>query len=152
QRGVEMSRTIACFLTALFTFLTGLAIYWHQFSVELLSDEAINRPALQISALDHRELQVPLRLGIFVGVDGVTFSSDNTKFNFFDDCKDREKAIMVSPAELSEIDHKLAAAGLLEEKQSNSSFFVSLPVDNTFYISWPDRTRHFSWIYDSECR
>jgi hypothetical protein len=93
-----------------------------------------------------------LRLGIFVGVDGVTFSSDNTKFNFFDDYKDREKAIMVSPGELSEIVHKLAATGLLEEKQSNSSLFISLPVNNTFYISWPDRTRQFSWIYDSECR
>ena len=80
-----MSRTIACFLTALFTFFTGVGIYWHQFSVELLSDEAINRPAVRVTALDHRELQVPLRLGIFVGVDGVTFSTDNTKFNFFDD-------------------------------------------------------------------
>ena|SRR4026207_950242 len=66
--------------------------------------------------------------------------------------EDREKAIMVSPAELSEIVDKLAAAGLLEEKQWNSSLFISLPVDNTFYISWPDRTRQFSWIHDSECR
>jgi hypothetical protein len=143
-----MLRTVAYVLTALFTFLAGVAIYS---SVEPSSHATINHPLVQASPVDHKESQ-PLRLGIFVGVDGVTFSTDNTKFNFFDEYSDREKTIMVSAAELSEIVDKLAAAGLLEERQSNSSYFISLPVDNTFYISWPDRTRQFSWIHDSECR
>jgi hypothetical protein len=58
----------------------------------------------------------------------------------------------VSATELSDIVGRLAAAGLLEEKQSNSSYFISLPVNNTFYISWPDKTRTYSWIHDTECR
>ena len=148
-----MARTISYFSIALLTFVVGVAIYWsYHFGVELLSEEDNDRASVQISPVDHQALQVPLRLGVFVGVDGVTFCSDNTKFNFFDDYSDREKVIMVSPEELSEVVHKLVAAGLLEERQSNSSFFVSLPVDNTFYISWPDRMRHFTWIHDSECR
>jgi hypothetical protein len=148
-----MLRITTYFLTALFTFLAGVAIYsTYHFGVELLSDEAFNHPSVQVPPVDQPQLQVPLRLGIFVGVDGTTFSSDNTKFDFFDDYKDREKVIIVSAAELSDIVGKLAAAGLLEEKQSNSSYFVSLPVDNTFYISWADRIRMFTWIHDSECR
>jgi hypothetical protein len=148
-----MPRTITYFLTALFTFFVGVAIYSsYPFGFEPSSEEAINRSSVQISPVDQQELQVPLRLGIFAGVDGVTFSRDNGKFNFFDDYRDREKAIMVSAEELSEIVQKLLEAGLLEEGQWNSSFAVSLPVDNTFYISWPDRIRRFSWIHDSECR
>lgn len=144
-----MLRTIAYVLTALFTFLAGVAIYS---SVEPSSLGPINHPSVPVSPVDHPESQLPLRLGIFVAVDGVTFSTDNTKFNLFEEYTDRERAIVVSQAELSEIVHKFAAAGLLEERQWNSSFFISLPVDNTFYISWPDRMRQFSWIHDSECR
>ena len=144
-----MLRTVAYVLTALFTFLAGVAIYS---LVEPSSDATINQPLVQASLVDHNESQLPLRLGIFVGVDGVTLSTENTKFDLFDEYRDREKAIMVSTAELSEMVDKLAAAGLLEERQSNSSYFISLPVNNTFYISWPDRTRQFSWIHDSQCR
>ena len=149
----DMARTISYFLIALFTFFGGVTTYWlHHFGAELLSEDDNTRSSVQVSVVEHQVLQGPLRLGIFVGVDGVTFSSDNTKFNFFDDYRDREKVIKVSPEELSEIVHKLVAAGLLEERQWNSSFFVSLPVDYTFFISWPDRMRNFTWIHDSECR
>ena len=30
--------------------------------------------------------------------------------------------------------------------------YISLPLDNTFDISWHDRLRRFSGTYDSECR
>ena len=148
-----MARTISYFLTALLTFLVGLALYSsYRFGVQLLTEEADIRSSVPVVAVDHQESQVPLRSGIFIGVDGVTFSTDYTTFNLFDDYRDREKAIMVSPDELSEVVHKLVAAGLLEESQFNSPSFISLPVGNTIRIVWADRAREFTWIYGDDCR
>ena len=148
-----MARTISYFLTALLTFLVGLALYSsYRFGVELLTEEADIRSSVQALGVDQPELQVPLRLGIFAGVDGVTFSTDNTTFNLFDDYRDREKAIIVSPDELSEVVHKLVATGLLQENHFNVPSFMSLPVDNTIRIAWADRALEFTWIYGDDCR
>ena len=148
-----MSRTIPCFLTALLTFLVGLALLSsYRFGVEVLTEEAGIRSSIPVLAVDYQELQVPLRLGIFAGVDGVTFSTDHNSFGLFDGYSDREKAIMVSRDELSEVVHKLVAAGLLEESQFNAPSFISLPVGNTIRIAWADRAREFTWIYGDECR
>ena len=148
-----MARTISYFLTSLLTFLFGVALYSsYRFGAELFSQDAGIRSSVQLQALDHQESQIPLRLGIFAGMDGVTFSTDNTRFNLFDDYSDREKAITVSPEELSDIVDRLVAAGLLEENHVNAPFFISLPVANTIMIAWPNRVRQFTWVYGDECR
>ena len=145
-----MSRIIACLLTALFTFLVGVALYsTHSLIVELLPREADNQQLIQPLPVEHQES--PLRLGIFAGVDGVTFSCDNSRFNLFDDYTERETVIMVSPAELSEMVRKLTAAGLLKEEVCIPSF-ISLPVNNTIIIAWPGEIREFTWIYADGCR
>lgn len=145
----EMSRTIACLLTALFTFLIGVSIYsTHSLIVELLPREA--QPLIQPLPVEHQ--RSPLRLGIFTGVDGVTFSCDSSMFNLFDDYRERETVITVSPEELSEIVHKLTAAGLLKEEEECIPSFISLPVNNTIIIAWPDGVREFTWIYADGCR
>jgi len=142
-----MSKTISYFLTSVLTFLFGVALYSsYRYGAQLFSQDA------GIRALDHQESQIPLRLGIFAGVDGVTFSTDNTRFNLFDGYRDRETAITISPDELSDIIDRLLAAGLLEESHVNAPFFISLPVANTIMIAWPDRVRQFTWVYGDECR
>jgi hypothetical protein len=148
-----MARTISYFFISLLTFLFGVALYSsYRFGAELFSQDAGIRSSVQLRALDHQESQIRLRLGIFAGVDGVTFSTDNSRFNLFDDYRDRETAITVSPDELSDIVDRLVAAGLLEESHVNAPFFISLPVANTIMIAWPDRVRQFTWVYGDECR
>jgi hypothetical protein len=145
-----MARSLSYLLTAALTFLVGVALNSaYHFGVE---PESEIQTSFQISPVDQRSFQVPLRVGIFVGVDGVTFSIDNSGFNLFDDYRERESVIVVPQEELSEMVHQLIAAGLLEERQSNSSFAISLPVNNTIMIAWPDRVRTFTWIHDNECR
>ena len=152
-RRLFMARMIPYFLTSLLTFLFGVTLYSsYRFGAELFSQDAGIRSSVQLRALDHQESQIPLRLGIFADVDGVTFSTDNTRFNLFDDYRDREKAITVSPEELSDIVDRLLAAGLLEESHVNAPLFISLPVANTIMIAWPDRVRQFTWVYGDECR
>ena len=148
-----MPRTIACLLTALFTFVVGVSLQsTHSVIVELLRGEADNQLLIEPLAVEHQESKIPLRLGIFIGVDAVTFSSDNRKFNLFDDYRKRETAIVVSSEELSEIVHQLVVAGLLKEEECIPSF-ISLPVNNTIIIAWPDGMREFTWTMNGdECR
>jgi hypothetical protein len=149
----DMARSISYLLTALFTFLVGVALHSsYRFGVDPQPAEAEIQTSFQIPPVDQQTFQVPLRVGIFAGVDGVTFSTDNSRFNLFDDYREREIAIMVPPEELTEMVHKLMAAGLLDERQWNSSFAISLPVNNTIMIAWPDKVRTFTWIHDNECR
>ena len=146
-----MARSISYLLTAVLTFLVGVALHSaYRFGVEPQAAEI--QTSFQIPPVEQQSFQVPLRVGIFAGVDGVTFSIDNSRFNLFDDYSERENVIMVPPEELFEMVHKLMAAGLLEERQWNSSFAISLPVNNTIMIAWPDRVRTFTWIHDNECR
>jgi hypothetical protein len=147
-----MPRTLTCLLTALFTFLVGVSIHsTHDVIAGLLREEAHNHVLIQPVAVEHQESKTPLRLGIFIGVDGVTFSTDNSKFSFFDDYRERETAIVVSSEELSDIVHQLMVAGLAKEEECTPSF-ISLPVNNTIFVAWPDGMQEFTWIGDDECR
>ena len=147
-----MPRTIACFLTALFTFLAGVSLHsTHSVIVEWLRGEADDQLLIEPLAFEDQASAIPLRIGIFIGVDAVTFSSDNSKFNLFDDYRSRETPILISSEELSEIVHQLMGAGLLTEPACTPSF-ISLPVNHTIIVAWPNGVRAFTWIRGDDCR
>ncbi len=145
-----MRRTV--FLTtALLTFVLGTTLV----SLERQLLNTLNEPPpaeASVPTADIRESVTPLRIGIFIGVDGVTLSADGKKFGFYEDYDDREILIPVSPTELSDIVGNLRSAGLFEEAEFNSPFFVSLPQTFTIVIGWPDKDRRFTWITRDECR
>jgi hypothetical protein len=148
-----MPRTIPCLLTALFTFLAGVSLYsTHTVIVEWLRGEADDHQLLiEPLAFEDQASEIPLRIGIFIGVDAVTFSSDNSKFDLFDDYRSRETPILISSGELSEIVHQLMSAGLLTEQTCTPSF-ISLPVNHTIIVAWPNAVRAFTWIRGDDCR
>ena len=140
------------FLTiALLTFVSGTALTnvyrW-------MLNKLDHPPAVEVSIppADIRESLTPLRMGIFIGVDGATLSADGKKFEFFDDYKQRETLLPISPAELSDLVAQLRVAGLFEEAELNSPFFISLPQTFTIVIAWPDEQRSFTWIPGDKCR
>ena len=137
-------------LIALFTFILGTALASLQLRiVNILSEpnEIIVSPPPHTS-----ESVTPLRVGIFIGVDGVTLSADGKKFRFHADYYEREMFVPISPTELTDIVNQLRSAGLFEEAQLNSPFFISLPQTFTIVIAWPDEQRSFTWIPGDECR
>jgi len=113
--------------------------------------EALAVP-LPVPPADTREYVTPLRIGIFIGVDGATLSADGKKFASYEDYDDREMLVSISPRELSDLVNQLRAAGLFEEAEVNSPFFISLPQTFTIVIAWPDEQRSFTWIPGDECR
>ena len=145
-----MRRTL--FLTvALLTFLLGTTLAgvrrWIANSQHELAEMKLSVPSV-----DSTEGLTPLRIGIFIGVDGATLSADGKKFEFYEDYLDRETLVPMSPAELSDLVAQLRTAGLFEEAESNSPYFISLPQTFTIEIAWPDHHRSFTWIRGDECR
>jgi hypothetical protein len=102
-------------------------------------------------ALDRRASLTPLRIGIFIGVDSVTFSADGKKFEHYEGYEDRETLVAMSPGELMDLANRLRSAGLFEEAEFNAPMFVSLPQNFTIVIAWPDEQRRFTWIHGAEC-
>jgi hypothetical protein len=136
-------------LIALFTFALGTTLA----SLHLRILNILSEPAeIAISPLDTSESVTPLRIGIFIGVDGATLSADGKKFGFYEDYFDREVFVPISPAELRDVVHQLRSAGLFEEAEFNSPFFVSLPQTFSIVVAWADEQRRFSWIPGDECR
>jgi hypothetical protein len=146
-----MLKTLLRAVIFLLALAAGLAVYQiYRYRVILFSSgEAAH---FQPPSVEGWDSYPPIRLGVFIGVEGVTFSADGSKFNMYDDHKDQETAVLVSQDELSDIVGKLVAAGLLEEKEMNSPLVFSLPLDDTIIVAWPDETREFSWIVRDECR
>ena len=137
--------------TVLLTFLVGTTLAMlHRWILNSLAET----PEVKVSVppFDTRESLTPLRIGIFIGVDGATLSADGKKFGFYEDYYDREVFVPISPAELRDVVHQLRSAGLFEEAELNSLFFVSLPQTFTIVVAWPDEHRRFSWIPGDECR
>ena len=140
------------FLTvALLTFLLGTTVgvvrRWIVNSLDAPAEVKISVPAD-----NSREDLTPLRVGIFIGVDGATLSADGKTFEFYEEYLDRETLVPMSPAELSEVVNELRSSGLFEEDESNTPAFVSLPQFYTIVIAWPDHLRNFTWITRDECR
>ena len=144
-----MRRTV--FLTtALLTFVLGTTLV----SLERRLLNILNGPPpaeASVPTPDIRESLTPLRIGIFIGVDGVTLSADGKLFGFYEDYHEREMLVPISPAELSEVLNQLRSAGLFEEAKFNSPFFVSLPQTFTIVVAWPDQHRRFIWILGDGC-
>lgn len=145
-----MRRTI--FLaTALFTFVLGTMVEGVRSFIVKHFSETPQIEAL-VGPLDNQDELAPLRIGVFIGVDGVTLSADGTRFVLFDEYKDRENVVLTSAAELTDVTHQLRSAGLFEEAQSNSPTFISLPQNFSIVLAWPDKTRSFNWIPGDKCR
>jgi len=145
-----MRRTLLL-ITALLTFLLGTTLAMlHRWILNSLAET----PEVKVSVppFDTRESLTPLRVGIFIGVDGATLSADGKKFTFYESYDDRETLVGMSPAELSEIVNQLRSAGLFEEAEFNAPVFVSLPETYTITVAWPDESRHFTWITRNGCR
>lgn len=138
-------------VVSLLALAAGLAIYHiYGYCVVLFSPaEAARVQPLSVEGWDSYP---PIRLAVFIGVEGVTFSADASKFDLYDDYKDQEMVVLVSQDELSEIVGKFVAAGLLEEKEMNSPIVVSLPQNYTIIMAWPDKTREFTWTVRDEYR
>ena len=105
-----------------------------------------------VPSLDRRDSLTPLRIGIFIGVDGVTLSADGKKFVPYEGYEDRETVVPMSPAELMDLAHDLKSAGLFEEAEFNAPIVVSLPQVYAIVLAWPDEERRFMWISRDECR
>ena len=146
----QMRRTL--FLpVAVLTFLLGITLAGAYRSFVNSLDEPAE-VKISIPTGNTSETLTPLRIGIFVGVDGSTFSADGKRFEFYEDYLDREKLVPMSPAELNDLLAQLRTAGLFEEAESNSPYFISLPQIYTIVIAWPDKQRWVTWIRGDECR
>ena len=136
--------------TALITFLLGTILV----SVRHSSLEDVNETQqieIAIWPPDAQEFSAPVKIGVFIGVDGVTLSADGKKFVLYEPYQDRETVVPMSPDELTELANQLRSAGLFEEAQSNAPAFVSLPQNYTIVLAWPDKIRQFNWISGYGC-
>ena len=134
--------------TALLTFVLGTTLV----SLQRRVLNSLSEPEASIESVDIPDNLIPLRIGIFIGVDGATLSADGKRFGFYEDYDDREMLVPISPAELSEIVNQLRTAGLFEEAELNSPFSVSLPQIFSIEVAGPDKHRRFAWITSDECR
>jgi hypothetical protein len=138
-------------IVSLVTFLLGTMLgVFHQ-SVRNSLGETPKIEAV-VPSLDSKDSLTPLRIGVFMGVDGVTFSADGKKFSDYEGYEDREMAVPMSPAELMDLAHELKSAGLFEEAEFNTPYFISLPQTYAIVLAWPDEERRFMWITRDECR
>jgi len=145
-----MRRTL--FLTvALLTFILGMTLAgvrrWIVNSLDEPAEVKVSVPPVNTS-----DDLTPLRIGIFIGVDGATLSADGKKFEFYEQYLDRETLVPMSPAELRELVSQLRSAGLFDEDELNTPAFISLPETFTIVIAWPDQHQRFTWITRDECR
>ena len=144
-----MRRTL--FLTtALLTFVLGTTSVCLQRRVH----NRLSEPAVEaiVPSVEIPETVTPLRIGIFIGVDAATVSADGQKFGLYEDYDDREMLVPISPTELSDVVNQLRSAGLFEEAEVSSPFFVSLPQTFTIMVAWPDKVRRFTWITGYDCQ
>ncbi len=146
-----MSQILLRAVVSLLAIAAGLAVYqiYCYRSVLFSPGEAAQ---LQPPSVDSWDSHPPFRVGLFIGVEGVTLSADASKFNLYDAHKDDEATLLVSQDEVSDIVGKLVATGLLEEAEMNSPAVVSSPQNYTMIVAWPDRTREFNWTVRDECR
>jgi hypothetical protein len=135
---------------ALFTLLLGTMLgVLHRSIFDSFREPAKIEPFLP--SLAYRDSLTPLRIGVFIGVDGVTLSANGKKFAPYKAYEDRETIILMSPADISDLAQQLGAAGLFEEAEFNAPAFISLPQTYTIVIAWPDEQRQFTWISRDEC-
>jgi hypothetical protein len=146
----QMRRTLLL-TVVLVTFFLGLTLT----SVRRWLVDSWSEPAdlkVSVPPVDMRGSLTPLRIGIFIGVDGATLSADSKKFAFYEDYADRETLVPMSPVELRTVVDELRSAGLFEEAEFNAPSFISLPQTFTIVFAWPDEQRRFTWITRDECR
>jgi hypothetical protein len=144
-----MRRTVL-FAVALFTLLLGTMLWvFHR----LVLDSIGETPTIEafVPSLDYRDSLTPLRIGVFIGVDGVSLSATGKKFSPYEAYKDRETVVAMSPAELTDVAQELRSAGLFEEAEFNAPAFISLPQSYSIMFAWPDEERQFTWISRDEC-
>ena len=135
---------------ALFTFLLGTIVgVIHRLMLKSFGETATMESS--VPPPDYRNSLTPLRIGVFIGVDGVTFSANGTKFAPYKAYEDRETVVPMSPADLSDVARQLRSAGLFEESEFNAPVSISLPQTYTIVIAWPDEERQFQWISRDEC-
>ena len=144
-----MRRTLLL-TVALFTFLLGTMLgALHRSLLDSFREPAKIEPFLL--SLFYRDSLTPLRLGVFIGVDGVTLSADGKKLAPYKAYEDRETVVPMSPAELTDVADQLRSAGLFEEAELNAPAVISLPQSYTIVLAWPDEERQFTWISRDEC-
>jgi hypothetical protein len=136
----------------LFTFLLGSALgVLHRSILDSFRQPAKIEPFLP--PLSSREFLTPLRIGVFIGVDGITLSADGKKFERYQAYKERENIIQMSPAELSKVAYQLITNGLLEEAEFNAPASIDVPPQTyTILLAWPDSVRQFTWASRDECK
>lgn len=100
---------------------------------------------------NYRDPITPLRIGVFIGVEGVRFSPNLSKFVLFAEFEKQENAAQMSPAKLAEVAIQLTRAGLLEENEFNNPVTISMPAAYTIILAWPDEVREFTWTSQNEC-
>ncbi len=93
----------------------------------------------------------PLRIGLFVGVDGVTYSSDGSKFGLYGKYADRELVRKVPAEELVRLVSRLTEAGLLNEKPPRLDVMKIPPQTYEVRIQWADHEYHCRWYHSHHC-
>ena len=143
-------RHLLLITVALFTFLLGTMVgVVHRLILKSFGETATMESS--VPPPDYRDSLTPLRIGVFIGVDGVTLSANGKKFAPYEAYEDRETVVPMSPADLSDVARQLNSAGLFEEAEFNAPAVISLPQTYTIVIAWPDEERQFQWISRDEC-
>jgi hypothetical protein len=90
----------------------------------------------------------PVRIGLFIGVDGVTYSCDGSRFDLYREYRDRESMTNVSTSELARVVSRLTEAGLLNEKSRGLGGTITIPAQTLeIRIQWPGREFHCTWFW-----
>ena len=95
----------------------------------------------------------PLRVGIFVGVDGVTLSQDGSKFALFKNYRHREVALKVSRSELISIVKSLMTRGFANDVSVKYPDGSGIPPQTyEIRIKWPNKEIVHRWYHADGCQ
>jgi len=95
----------------------------------------------------------PLRVGIFVGVDGVTLSQDGSKFALFKNYRHREVALKVSRSELISIVNSLMTRGFANDVSVKCPDGPGIPPQTyEIRITWPKKGIVHRWYHADGCQ
>lgn len=89
--------------------------------------------------------ELPVRLGLFKGVDGITYSADGGRFDRYKKYGHRERIVRVSQSELADIVQRLTKAGLLDEQTRTPIAFDLPPQSYDLLIAWKDHESGCRW-------
>ena len=145
------------FTSALLGFLLGSSVYFASRAMFYRMPVRNEQHTLKyrVDALDfgcfgssYKTNEAPLRVGIFVGVDSITLSTNGSKFGLYNYRPPRELPVKVSRRQLLSLTEKLLSTGLADETQvADPDGFGIPPQTYEIRIKWAKQEIVRRWYH-----